>query len=167
MRIHELAKELGVSSKEMLETLEKMGVTGKSASSSVPEDLVPRLRASGGKATKAAKPRQVMEPPPKPRAKPKPKKTTPTAVPALAVEEAAPAEDAAAGPAAGAPAPATTTTAVPPAPTTAAPATSLRVRLLRLRLPHRAHPSARCCKWFGVPPHSSSPRRPIGPRPTS
>jgi translation initiation factor IF-2 len=124
MRIHELAKELGVSSKEMLETLEKMGVTGKSASSSVPEDLVPRLRASGGKATKAAKPRQVMEPPPKPRAKPKPKKTTPTAVPALAVEEAAPAEDAAAGPAAGAPAPATTTTAVPPAPTTAAPATS-------------------------------------------
>jgi translation initiation factor IF-2 len=124
MRIHELAKELGVSSKEMLETLEKMGVTGKSASSSVPEDLVPRLRASGGKATKAAKPRQVMEPPPKPRAKPKPKKTTPTAVPALAVEEAAPAEDAAAGPAAGAPAPATTATAVPRAPTTAAPATS-------------------------------------------
>jgi translation initiation factor IF-2 len=122
MRIHELAKELGVSSKEMLETLEKMGVTGKSASSSVPEDLVPRLRASGGKATKAAKPRQVMEPPPKPRAKPKPKKITPTAVPALAVEEAAPAEDAAADPLAGAPAPATTTTAVPPAPTPAAPA---------------------------------------------
>jgi translation initiation factor IF-2 len=69
MRIHELAKELGVSSKELLETLEKMGVSGKSASSSVPDDLVPRLRASGGKATKAAKPRQVMEPPPKPRAK--------------------------------------------------------------------------------------------------
>jgi translation initiation factor IF-2 len=73
MRVHELAKELGVASKELLETLEKMGVAGKSASSSVPEDLVPRLRASGGKATKAAKPRQVMEPPPKPRAKTKPK----------------------------------------------------------------------------------------------
>jgi translation initiation factor IF-2 len=69
MRIHELAKELGVSSKELLETLEKMGVAGKSASSSVPEDLVPRLRASGGKVTKPAKPRQVMEPPPKPRPK--------------------------------------------------------------------------------------------------
>jgi translation initiation factor IF-2 len=81
MRIHELAKELDVSSKELLETLEKMGVTGKSASSSVPEDLVPRLRASGGKATKAAKPRQVMEPPPKPRAKPKPKTAKPKAVP--------------------------------------------------------------------------------------
>ena len=73
MRIHELAKELGVSSKELLETLEKMGVAGKSASSSVPEDLVPRLRASGGKVTKPAKPRQVMEPPPKPRPKVKPK----------------------------------------------------------------------------------------------
>jgi translation initiation factor IF-2 len=122
MRIHELARELGVSSKELLETLEKMGVTGKSASSSVPEDLVPRLRASGGKATKAAKPRQVMEPPPKPRAKPKPKKTTPTAVPASAVDKAPPPEDAAAGPAGGAPAPAAPTTAAPPAPTPAAPA---------------------------------------------
>ena len=90
MRIHELAKELGVTSKELLETLEKMGVTGKSASSSVPEDMVPRLRASGGKVTKAAKPRQVMEPPPKPRPKrqPKPKTEKPAEpaaeVPALA-----------------------------------------------------------------------------------
>ena len=72
MRIHELAKELGVSSKELLETLEKMGVAGKSASSSVPEELVPSLRASGGKASAAAKPREVLEPPPRPR-KPKPK----------------------------------------------------------------------------------------------
>ncbi|HZB01428.1 MAG TPA: translation initiation factor IF-2 N-terminal domain-containing protein, partial [Actinomycetota bacterium] len=82
MRIHELAKELGVSSKELLETLEKMGVAGKSASSSVPEDLVPRLRASGGKATKAAKPREVLEPPPRPRrprAKPKPAAVPPSA----------------------------------------------------------------------------------------
>jgi translation initiation factor IF-2 len=116
MRIHELAKELGVSSKELLETLEKMGVTGKSASSSVPEDLVPRLRASGGKATKAAKPRQVMEPPPKPRAKPKTRTTTPKAAAAPAVEEDQPAEAAAAS-AEAAPAPAT------PAPTTPAPGT--------------------------------------------
>ncbi|MGZ8630600.1 MAG: translation initiation factor IF-2 [Actinomycetota bacterium] len=50
-----------------------MGVAGKSASSSVPEDLVPRLRASGGKATEAPKRREVLEPPPRPR-KPKPKK---------------------------------------------------------------------------------------------
>jgi translation initiation factor IF-2 len=102
MRIHELAKELGVSSKELLETLEKVGVTGKSASSSVPEDLVPRLRASGGKATKAAKPRQVMEPPPKPRAKPKPKTKV---APAPDVEDEQVPEDAA--PAASTPAAAT------------------------------------------------------------
>ena len=72
MRVHELAKELGVTSKELLVTLEQMGVAGKSASSSVPEDLVPRLRASGGKATEAPKRREVLEPPPAPR-KPKAK----------------------------------------------------------------------------------------------
>jgi translation initiation factor IF-2 len=75
MRVHELAKELGVTSKELLAALEQMGAAGKSASSSVPEDLVPRLRASGGKATTVtAKSREVLEPPPsarKPRAKPK------------------------------------------------------------------------------------------------
>ena len=72
MRVHELAKELGVTSKELLDTLEQMGAAGKSASSSVPEDLVPRLRASGGRATAAAvtKPREVLEPPPQPRKKP-------------------------------------------------------------------------------------------------
>jgi translation initiation factor IF-2 len=110
MRIHELAKELGVSSKELLETLEKMGVAGKSASSSVPEDLVPRLRASGGKVTKPAKPRQVMEPPPKPRPKAKPK---PKAAAAIASVEEAPPADAAAAPAATPAAPAPAPAAVP------------------------------------------------------
>jgi translation initiation factor IF-2 len=116
VRVHELAKELGVTSKELLGTLSEMGVTGKSASSSVPEDLVPRLRASGGKATKAAKPRQVMEPPPKPRAKPKPK--TPKAAPAPAVEEQpseTPASPAAARSAVAAPAAAAPAAATPPA----------------------------------------------------
>ena len=65
MRVHELAKELGVTSKELLAALGQMGAEGKSASSSVPDDLVPRLRASGGKATATpAKPREVLEPPP-------------------------------------------------------------------------------------------------------
>ncbi|MEX0983615.1 MAG: translation initiation factor IF-2 [Actinomycetota bacterium] len=77
MRVHELAKELEVTSKELLGTLEQMGASGKSASSGVPEDLLPRLRASGGKATTApAKPREVLEPPPTPR-KPKPKPKPP------------------------------------------------------------------------------------------
>src|SRR6476660_6120502 len=96
MRVHELAKELGVTSKELLETLEQMGVTGKSASSSVPEDIVPRLRASGGKATSAPpRSREVLEPPPQPRrAKPKrvavakPPTPVPVAEPGPAVVEA-------------------------------------------------------------------------------
>jgi translation initiation factor IF-2 len=79
-----------VSSKELLAALGDMGVAGKSASSSVPEDMVPRLRASGGKATTApSKPREVLEPPPqprKPRAKPKAK---PAAAPAAVAEPAA------------------------------------------------------------------------------
>jgi translation initiation factor IF-2 len=97
MRVHELAKELGVTSKELLETLEQMGVSGKSASSSVPEDIVPRLRASGGKATTAPpKSREVLEPPPQPRrAKPKrvaaavkPAAPAPVVVPAAVAAEA-------------------------------------------------------------------------------
>ena len=112
MRVHELAKELGVTSKELLGTLEQMGVSGKSASSSVPEDLVPRLRASGGKATEAPKRREVLEPPPAPR-KPKPKKAAaPKAEPKPA--------DVAPAPVAEAPAPAAAPAS--PAPAAAAPA---------------------------------------------
>ncbi len=122
MRIHELAKELDVSSKELLETLEKMGVVGKSASSSVPEDLVPRLRASGGKVTKPAKPRQVMEPPPKPRPKAKPKKAAPKAAAAPVEEAAPPAESEAVAPAPEVPAPAAVPAAVPAPAVAAVPA---------------------------------------------
>ena len=112
MRVHELAKELGVSSKELLGTLEEMGVSGRSASSSVPEDMVPRLRASGGKATTAPKRREVLEPPPSP----KPRKPKPAPQVAPAPASAAPASPpVAAAPAAGEPpaAPAAAGTAVP------------------------------------------------------
>jgi translation initiation factor IF-2 len=121
VRVHELAKELGVTSKELLATLEQMGVTGRSASSSVPEDMVPRLRASGGKATAAApKRREVLEPPPTPRkTKPKAAAKSPSklaAVPAVdgAVPAAVPAPATAApgaAPAEPAPQPAPATTA--------------------------------------------------------
>src|SRR5207247_10509278 len=59
MRVHELAKELGVKSKDLLGALEAMGYTGRTASSSVPDETVARLRASGGKAVPGAKPRQI------------------------------------------------------------------------------------------------------------
>src|SRR5437764_3134981 len=59
MRVHELAKELGVKSKDLLDALEEMGYGGRTASSSVPDETVARLRASGGKAVPGAKPRQI------------------------------------------------------------------------------------------------------------
>jgi translation initiation factor IF-2 len=61
--VHELAKELGVASKELLEALREMGIDGLTASSSVPEQAVPRLRASGGKAVPEAKIREAVEEP--------------------------------------------------------------------------------------------------------
>ena len=127
MRVHELAKELGVSSKELLETLGAMGVTGKSASSSVPEDVVPRLRASGGKATTTpAKPREVLEPPPAPRKpKPKPKPKAKAAAPTPAPVEAP-----------GAPAVATPTEAAPSA-VAAVPKTTARQRRQPVEEPAR------------------------------
>ncbi|HZA60680.1 MAG TPA: translation initiation factor IF-2 [Actinomycetota bacterium] len=76
MRIHELAKELGLKSRELVESLEQMGYGGLTASSSVPDEAVPRLRASGGKAVAAGKPKIVTEEPlPKrrPRKKEEPK----------------------------------------------------------------------------------------------
>src|SRR5438128_5826303 len=59
MRVHELAKELGVKSKDLLDALEEMGYGGRTASSSVPDETVARLRASGGKAVPGSKPRQI------------------------------------------------------------------------------------------------------------
>ncbi|MGH2709772.1 MAG: translation initiation factor IF-2 [Actinomycetota bacterium] len=75
MRIHELAKELGAKSKELVEALGEMGYEGLTASSSVPDEAIPRLRASGGKAVPAGKPKVVTEQqlPSRPRPKPKPK----------------------------------------------------------------------------------------------
>jgi translation initiation factor IF-2 len=74
MRVHELAKELGVTSKDLLAALEAMGFEGRTASSSVPDEAVPRLRASGGKAVPGAKPKAAREEPvAKARARPKAK----------------------------------------------------------------------------------------------
>ena len=85
MRVHELAKELGVASKELLVALKEMGVDGLTASSSVPEQAVPRLRASGGKPVPEAKLKEAVEEPlPKVRPKPKPKVEAPPPEPAPA-----------------------------------------------------------------------------------
>ncbi|HET7869861.1 MAG TPA: translation initiation factor IF-2 [Actinomycetota bacterium] len=74
MRVHELAKELGVTSKDLLAALDAMGFEGRTASSSVPDEAVPRLRASGGKTVPGAKPKAAREEPvAKARARPRAK----------------------------------------------------------------------------------------------
>jgi len=117
-----------VSSKELLATLEEMGVTGRSASSSVPEDMVPRLRASGGKATTAPKRREILEPPPS--SKPKRAKAAPKAAAAAASPAVAPVA-AAAAPAEPAPVPQAPIAAVPPSPTAPAEPSMPVMRFIR------------------------------------
>ncbi len=56
MRIHELAKELGVQSKDIIASLAEMGFEGRTASSTVPEEAVPRIRAAGGKVRPGSRP---------------------------------------------------------------------------------------------------------------
>jgi translation initiation factor IF-2 len=94
MRIHELAKELDVQSRELVDALEKMGYGGLTASSSVPEEAIPRLRASGGKPVSAGKPKVVTEEPlPKPRARRKPAAATAVVEPEVVVPAAEPAPE--------------------------------------------------------------------------
>jgi len=61
VRIHELARELGVPSKDILASLDEMGYEGRTASSTVPEEAVPRLRAAGGRVRPGIKPRTATE----------------------------------------------------------------------------------------------------------
>jgi translation initiation factor IF-2 len=79
MRIHELAKELGTKSKDLVEALAQMGYEGLTASSSVPDEAVPRLRASGGKAVPSGRPKVVTEEPlpTRRRRKPAPEESAP------------------------------------------------------------------------------------------
>jgi translation initiation factor IF-2 len=85
VRVHELAKELGVTSKELLAALKEMGADGLTASSSVPDQAVPRLRASGGKAVPEAKMKEAVEEP-LPKARPR-RKPTEDAAPAATKPE--------------------------------------------------------------------------------
>ena len=79
-RVHELAKELGVTSKQVLERLKEQGEFVKSASSTVEAPVARRLRESfpqaGGKdVSSSAKPR--------PSGAPKPGAPRPSATPEI------------------------------------------------------------------------------------
>jgi translation initiation factor IF-2 len=98
VRVHELAKELGVASKELLTALKDMGIDGLTASSSVPDQAVPRLRASGGKAVPEAKIKEAVEEP-LPKTRPRKKAAAPETVEAPPEAPSEPAPEAVAAPA--------------------------------------------------------------------
>jgi translation initiation factor IF-2 len=137
-RVHELAKELGVTSKEVLARLSEQGEFVKSASSTVEAPVARRLRESFGGAKPAAekvksdgngspaKPAATKAAPAKPAAKPAAPVEPPAAPPAAAAAAAPPA---AATPTSPAPTPAATPGATPgprPGPAPSAPKPAAR-----------------------------------------
>ena len=100
-----------MTSKDLLAALEAMGMEGRTASSSVPDEAVPRLRASGGKAVPGAKVKEAREAPTKPRAK----SAASRAAPSGAAEAATKAKAAPAGAAEAATRTRTAATVSPPA----------------------------------------------------
>ncbi|GHD07464.1 translation initiation factor IF-2 [Zhihengliuella salsuginis] len=99
VRVHELAKELGIPSKEALSKLQEMGEFVRSASSTIEPPVVKKLRsaypnAGGGTAEKSASPAGRPAPKPstgiKPGPKPAPKPAPEAEAPAPAAEAPAP-----------------------------------------------------------------------------
>ncbi|HYO61964.1 MAG TPA: translation initiation factor IF-2 N-terminal domain-containing protein, partial [Actinomycetota bacterium] len=92
-RVHEVAKELGLSSKEVLAHLEQIGQPAKSHSSSIDEDLAARLRTELGNG--AAPDAAVTEaPPPATETAPPPAEPAPAAeAPPAPVAEPEPAPE--------------------------------------------------------------------------
>ncbi|MBI3226208.1 MAG: translation initiation factor IF-2 [Mycolicibacterium cosmeticum] len=149
-RVHELAKELGVTSKEVLARLSDQGEFVKSASSTVEAPVARRLRESfgGGKPAKpagpAAKP-SGSAPTPGPRPGPKP------AVPAPAAPPPAP-------------------PAAPAAPVVEAPAAAVEVQPAQRPGPRPgpapAAPEAPAAAAPAAPVESAAPAAPAGPADT-
>ncbi|MGV9716715.1 translation initiation factor IF-2 [Rhodococcus pyridinivorans] len=119
-RVHELAKELGVTSKELLARLKEQGEFVKSASSTVEPPVARRLRESFGKTEGDAAAKAAPNPAPKPGA-PRPGPRPTPASPAPAAETARP-KPGAPKPAAPKPAPAPEEPAAPAPQAPAAPA---------------------------------------------
>jgi translation initiation factor IF-2 len=90
-RVHEVAKELGLSSKEVLAHLEQIGQPAKSHSSSIDEDLAARLRTElGNGAAATAEPPAPVEAPPPAVAEPEPVAAAPEPEPVAAAPEPEP-----------------------------------------------------------------------------
>ncbi|MBT1255273.1 translation initiation factor IF-2 [Rhodococcus erythropolis] len=167
-RVHELAKELGVTSKELLATLKEQGEFVKSASSTVEAPVARRLRESfpsaGGAETKS----ETGEAAPAARPAAKPGAPSPSAAkpggPRPGPKPAAPAPAAPAAPAPAAPAaPAAAAPAAPsapvPTPTFNAPKPAQPAR------PAPAAPAASAPAAPAAPAAPSTGAKPGGPRP--
>ncbi|WP_277371483.1 MULTISPECIES: translation initiation factor IF-2 [Rhodococcus] len=149
-RVHELAKELGVTSKELLARLKEQGEFVKSASSTVEPPVARRLRESFGKTEGDAAAKAAPNPAPKPGA-PRPGPRPTPASPAPAAETARP-KPGAPKPAAPKPAPAPEK---PAAPAPQAPAA-------------QAAPQAPAAQAPGATPQAPAAKpgpKPAGPRP--
>ncbi len=124
MRVHELAKELGMTNTEMMELADRMGVGVKSHSSTLIEAQADRLRRRAER-DGLTRPEQPEEPKPVKKAAAKkaaPKKATADAAPADAEVPGAPVAEHAVTEASPAPAPAVPVETPPAAPPTPAPA---------------------------------------------
>ena len=76
-RVHELAKELGLTSKDVLAHLEKIGAAVKSHSSTVDEETAARVRSDLGNGAAPAAPAKKATPKPAAKAAPKPAPSAP------------------------------------------------------------------------------------------
>ncbi|MFU9028744.1 translation initiation factor IF-2 [Rhodococcus erythropolis] len=167
-RVHELAKELGVTSKELLATLKEQGEFVKSASSTVEAPVARRLRESfpsaGGAETKsetgaaapAARPAAKPGAPSPSAAKPGGPRPGPKPAAPAPAAPAAPAPAAPAAPAAAAPA---APSAPVPTPTFNAPKPAQPAR------PAPAAPAAPAPAAPAAPAAPSTGAKPGGPRP--
>lgn len=74
LRVHEVAKQLGITSREALSKLEEIGEFVSSASSTIEPPVVKRLKAEFADAAPAEKPKPAAKAAQKPAPKPQPKK---------------------------------------------------------------------------------------------
>ncbi len=88
-RVHEVAKELGLSSKEVLAHLEKIGEPAKSHASSIDESVAKRIRSDLGNGATPPAPEATKQTPPAPR-EPAPVKAQPSAPKQAAPKQAEP-----------------------------------------------------------------------------
>ncbi|WP_081185302.1 translation initiation factor IF-2 [Prescottella equi] len=176
-RVHELAKELGVTSKELLARLKEQGEFVKSASSTVEAPVARRLRESfpsanakpeGGESPRpSAKPGATGASAPKPgapRPGPKPAPAAPAApAPAAPAAPSAPAAQAAPGPRPG-PAPTPGPKPAPQAPAAQAPAAPAASAAPAGPKPGGPRPGPKPPR-VGNNPYSSAPAERPAPRP--